>query len=120
MGTRLSDSEQYRLLWGTAELESVFEERVRLQRWLDILSALATAQARLSLIPSEAATSIAQHARADLLDLDSMTRAGHTVLDAWGRVDVLVHNGRYVGPGHMDRFRDTPINTGRAKSTKTR
>ena len=46
---------------------------------------------------------------ADLLDLDSVTNAGHTVLDAWGRVDVLVHNGRYVGPGHMDRFLDTPI-----------
>ena len=46
---------------------------------------------------------------ADLLDLDSITRAGHAVLDAWGRVDVLVHNGRYVGPGHMDRFLDTPI-----------
>ena len=46
---------------------------------------------------------------ADLLDLESMTNAGHTVLDAWGRVDVLVHNGRYVGPGHMDRFLDTPI-----------
>lgn len=46
---------------------------------------------------------------ADLLDLESVTRAGHTVLDAWGHVDVLVHNGRYVGPGHMDRFLDTPL-----------
>jgi len=25
-----------------------------------------------------------------------------------GRVDVLVNNGRYVGPGHMDRFLETP------------
>jgi NAD(P)-dependent dehydrogenase (short-subunit alcohol dehydrogenase family) len=31
------------------------------------------------------------------------------VLGEWGRVDVLVHNGRYVGPGHMDRFLDTPL-----------
>jgi NAD(P)-dependent dehydrogenase (short-subunit alcohol dehydrogenase family) len=46
---------------------------------------------------------------ADLLDIDSMTRAGQQVLDEWGRVDVLVHNGRYVGPGHMDRFLDTPL-----------
>lgn len=46
---------------------------------------------------------------ADLLDLESVLRAGRTVLDTWGRVDVLVHNGRYVGPGHMDRFLDTPI-----------
>ena len=26
MGTRLSDSEQYRHLWGTTELESVFDD----------------------------------------------------------------------------------------------
>ena len=25
------------------------------------------------------------------------------------RIDVLVHNGRYIGPGHMDRLLDTPI-----------
>jgi adenylosuccinate lyase len=84
MGTRLSDSEQYRHLWGTAELGSVFEERARLQRWLDILSALAAAQARLDLIPSEAATLIARHARADLLDLDLIgaetRRTSHSML----------------------------------------
>jgi NAD(P)-dependent dehydrogenase (short-subunit alcohol dehydrogenase family) len=27
----------------------------------------------------------------------------------FGRLDVLVNNGRYVGPGHMDRFEDTPL-----------
>jgi NAD(P)-dependent dehydrogenase (short-subunit alcohol dehydrogenase family) len=30
-------------------------------------------------------------------------------LDRFGRIDVLVNNGRYVGPGHMDRFEDTPV-----------
>ncbi|HEV7193851.1 MAG TPA: adenylosuccinate lyase family protein [Jatrophihabitantaceae bacterium] len=70
MGTRLSDSAQYAHLWGTAELAQVFEERARLQSWLDILVALATAQARLGMIPTEAATAITVHAKADLLDLD--------------------------------------------------
>ena len=32
-----------------------------------------------------------------------------TVLERWGRVDVLVNNGRYIGPGHMDRLLDTPV-----------
>ena len=32
-----------------------------------------------------------------------------TVIEEWGRIDVLVNNGRYVGPGHMDHFVDTPI-----------
>jgi NAD(P)-dependent dehydrogenase (short-subunit alcohol dehydrogenase family) len=27
----------------------------------------------------------------------------------FGRIDVLVNNGRYIGPGHMDPFEDTPI-----------
>ena len=36
-------------------------------------------------------------------------RAGHLTLDRWGAPDVIVHNGRYIGPGHMDRFLDTPI-----------
>jgi NAD(P)-dependent dehydrogenase (short-subunit alcohol dehydrogenase family) len=26
-----------------------------------------------------------------------------------GRIDVLVNNGRYVGPGHMDPFEETPV-----------
>jgi NAD(P)-dependent dehydrogenase (short-subunit alcohol dehydrogenase family) len=46
---------------------------------------------------------------ADLLDRESLAAAVDTVLDAWGRIDVLVNNGRYVGPGHMDRIVDTPI-----------
>src|SRR3954466_13491871 len=70
VGTRLSDSEQYGHQWGTAELARVFEERARLQSWLDILTALAAAQARLGIIPAEAATEIAAHADASQLDLD--------------------------------------------------
>ena len=46
---------------------------------------------------------------ADLLDRASLAAAATTLLERWGRVDVVVHNGRYVGPGHMDRFLDTPI-----------
>jgi len=45
----------------------------------------------------------------DLLDRASLGAAATTVLDTWGRVDVVVHNARYIGPGHMDRFLDTPI-----------
>jgi NAD(P)-dependent dehydrogenase (short-subunit alcohol dehydrogenase family) len=30
-------------------------------------------------------------------------------LARFGRIDVLVNNGRYVGPGHMDPFEQTPI-----------
>jgi NAD(P)-dependent dehydrogenase (short-subunit alcohol dehydrogenase family) len=46
---------------------------------------------------------------ADLLDSASLGAAVATVLERWGRIDVVVHNGRYIGPGHMDVFLDTPI-----------
>lgn len=46
---------------------------------------------------------------ADLLDPASLGFAVATVLERMGRIDVVVHNGRYIGPGHMDRFLDTPI-----------
>ena len=47
--------------------------------------------------------------QADLLDPASLGAAVATVLERWGGIDVVVHNGRYIGPGHMDRFLDTPI-----------
>ena len=46
---------------------------------------------------------------ADLTDRASVSSAAARVLDEWGPVDVLVNNGRYIGPGHMDRFEDTPL-----------
>jgi NAD(P)-dependent dehydrogenase (short-subunit alcohol dehydrogenase family) len=46
---------------------------------------------------------------ADLLDHPSLVSAADLVLATWGRVDVLVNNGRYIGPGHMDLILDTPI-----------
>jgi NAD(P)-dependent dehydrogenase (short-subunit alcohol dehydrogenase family) len=46
---------------------------------------------------------------ADLVDRASLGAAVATVLSTWGRIDVLVNNGRFIGPGHMDRFVDTPL-----------
>jgi NAD(P)-dependent dehydrogenase (short-subunit alcohol dehydrogenase family) len=46
---------------------------------------------------------------ADLTDRASLGAAATTLLERWGRVDIVVHNARYIGPGHMDTFLDTPI-----------
>jgi NAD(P)-dependent dehydrogenase (short-subunit alcohol dehydrogenase family) len=46
---------------------------------------------------------------ADLLDPASLGACVATVTERWGRIDVVVHNGRYIGPGHMDLFLETPI-----------
>jgi NAD(P)-dependent dehydrogenase (short-subunit alcohol dehydrogenase family) len=46
---------------------------------------------------------------ADLTDRGSVEAAGQRILDELGGVDVIVHNGRYLGPGIMDVFLDTPL-----------
>ncbi|MDA8046636.1 MAG: SDR family NAD(P)-dependent oxidoreductase [Actinomycetota bacterium] len=45
----------------------------------------------------------------DLTDRRDVERAGRELLDVWGGVDLLVHNGRYIGPGLMDTFFDIPV-----------
>src|SRR3954471_4792195 len=86
------------------------------------------ARSDVSALPGSLATTAAliraEHREAlvvpgDLLDRASLGAAAATVLARMGRAaapglarrgrcDVLVNNGRYVAPGHMDRFLDTP------------
>jgi len=84
VGSRLTDSRQYAHLWQTQEMAEVFDERSRLQGWLDILIALAGSQAHLGIIPADAATQITKHANADGLDLDRVAEqtrvTGHSTL----------------------------------------
>jgi NAD(P)-dependent dehydrogenase (short-subunit alcohol dehydrogenase family) len=60
-----------------------------------------------SLVEAEGARSLT--VALDLTDRTSVIAAAGTVRSAWGPLDVLVNNGRYIGPGHMDRFADTPL-----------
>ena len=45
----------------------------------------------------------------DITDRTTLGSSVTTVLERWGRIDVLVNNARYIGPGHMDRLLDTPV-----------
>jgi NAD(P)-dependent dehydrogenase (short-subunit alcohol dehydrogenase family) len=45
----------------------------------------------------------------DLARREDWAPAVASALERFGRLDVLVNNGRYVGPGHMDPFEDTPL-----------
>ena len=45
----------------------------------------------------------------DLSSRNDWAPAVEAALERFGRIDVLVNNGRYVGPGHMDAFEETPI-----------
>ena len=87
MGTRLSSSRLYAHLWGTPELDAVFDERAMLQRWLDILVALARAQASLGIVPVSSAEVLARAARVDALDLDYV--AAQTRLSAHSTLGLI-------------------------------
>ena len=45
----------------------------------------------------------------DLTDLSQVESACDELLAQWGGVDVVVNNGRHIGPGLMDSILDTPI-----------
>lgn len=45
----------------------------------------------------------------DLERPDDWPRPVAAAIETFGRIDVLVNNARYVGPGHMDAFEATPI-----------
>ena len=47
--------------------------------------------------------------RLDLTDLASVEAAMDTLIGEWGGVDVVVNNGRHIGPGLMDTIIETPI-----------
>jgi len=68
MPTHFSDSLIYRNSWGTDETRAIFDDEPRTRSWLDILAALAEAQAEVGLIPAEAARQVARACRELPLD----------------------------------------------------
>ena len=68
-GTRVADSALYAHLWGTAEARAILGAEGRLAGWLEVLAALARAQAAAGLIPAPAAALITEHARPGLVDI---------------------------------------------------
>lgn len=59
----------------------------------------------------EAAGQRARIVQMDLTDRVSVAVGTTKVLDDLGRIDLILHNGRYVGPGLMDGILDTPIDS---------
>jgi adenylosuccinate lyase len=109
-GARISDSRMYSHLWGTPAVRAVFSEAGRLQGWLDVIAALARAQAAAGLVPGEAAAAITAVARVERLDLDAVARhtreSGHSTVGLIRALqDVLpaeVHAHVYVGATVQD------------------
>ena len=60
------------LVFSTTEFTRIFDEKRRLQRWLDFEAALATAQAELRMIPADAAREIKSKAKIEHLDIEAL------------------------------------------------
>jgi adenylosuccinate lyase len=68
--SHISDSLIYRNSWGTDETRAIFDDLPRTRAWLEILAALAEAQAEVELIPSEEAANVARTCRQVELDAE--------------------------------------------------
>src|ERR1700758_3569102 len=84
MPSSLNDSAVFRDIFSTDAMRRVFSDENRVQKYLDFEAALARAQARLNIIPKEAAEEIVSHCNAAEIDyakLKTQTeRIGYPVL----------------------------------------
>ncbi len=97
MGATAIDSAIFRDIFSTPAMRHVFSDETRIQRYLDIEAALARVQARLGIIPREAAEEIARHTyvgQFDLAKLKARTEAiGYPVLPVVEQLVALCANG---------------------------
>lgn len=109
MTARIADSQMYAHLWGTPAVRAVFDERGRLQGWLDVLTALARAQGAHGVVPPHVADRLGT-VTVDDVDLDAVaaqTRAtGHSTLGLIRALETVlpadVHRHVYVGATVQD------------------
>lgn len=84
MPTSLIDSAVFRDIFSTTAMRQVFSDESRVQKYLDFEAALARSQARLGIIPDEAAAEIRRHCNVAEIDFDKLKiqteRIGYPVL----------------------------------------
>lgn len=72
MPVSVIDSTLFRDMFGTAAMRQIFDEEMTLQRYLDVEAALARVQARLDVIPGNAAHEITAKAKVALMDREAI------------------------------------------------
>src|SRR6516225_6468308 len=97
MPSSLIDSTVFRDIFSTAEMRSIFSDESRVQKYLDFEAALARAQARLGIIPKDAAEEICRHCHAGEIDFDKLKtqteRIGYPVLPVVQQLVALCRDG---------------------------
>jgi 3-carboxy-cis,cis-muconate cycloisomerase len=91
------DSAIFRDIFGTEAMRAVFSDERRIQYYLDIEAALARVQARLGVIPREAAEEICRHCRVEEFDMARLKaqteRIGYPVLPVVQQLVALCDRG---------------------------
>ena len=67
------DSDYFTGMYTSPQMKEIFCDEARFQAWLDVEAALARAQARLNIIPKDAAEKITKAATIDKIDIAAMT-----------------------------------------------
>src|SRR5271156_3022792 len=97
MPTSLIDSAIFRDIFSTEAMRRVFSDGNRVQKYLDFEAALARAQARLGVIPKEAAEEIVRHCNATEIDFNKLKtqteRIGYPVLPVVQQLVALCRDG---------------------------
>lgn len=102
MSSTVFDSVLFRDMFGTPQMRAIFCDAGYLERCMQVEAALARAQARIGMIPAEAAQQITATARASDLDLDQLKRetqvVGYPILPLVKQLAALCgpEAGRYV------------------------
>ncbi|MBS0318835.1 MAG: 3-carboxy-cis,cis-muconate cycloisomerase, partial [Proteobacteria bacterium] len=101
MASTVVDSILFRDAFGTAGMRALFSDRALIQRYIDAEIALARAEARVGVIPAEAAEVIARESKIERIDFDHMRHetdiVGYPILPLVHQlVQMCGEAGRYV------------------------
>ena len=101
MASTVVDSILFRDAFGTAKMRALFSDYALVQRYIDVEVALAKAEARIGVIPAEAAEVIARESSIERIDFDHMREetdiVGYPILPLVHQmVQMCGEAGRYV------------------------
>jgi 3-carboxy-cis,cis-muconate cycloisomerase len=97
MAATVIDSAVFRDIFGTPAMRQIFSDESRVQYYLDIEAALARVQARLGIIPAEAADAISRQCSVEKIDMAKLKQAteriGYPVLPVVQQLVQLCERG---------------------------
>lgn len=101
MASTVVDSILFRDSFGTAKMRAIFSDHALIQRYIDVEVALAKAEARVGVIPADAAGAIARESTIERIDFDHMREetdiVGYPILPLVHQlVEMCGDAGRYV------------------------